>query len=192
MIKELDSVKGLLEEEYRFYSGQLTEAETHLRDQEKKILEQERFIAVLEQEKETKGEFLSAYNNDDTVLNRIKEETEKKQQIEKDCLETKNKIKDFFEKTEKYQTALEQIDIVDQKEHVIVSDQLMREIEEVLNNIAGEYTKELKIFAKTVEEYMYMDPERVKVELQKYTKETNANISKVKSIRKKLKIQKYN
>ena len=189
MIKELDSVKDFLEEEYRSYSGQLSEAEDLLKEQEKKIREQDRFIAVLEQEKETKNKFLSAYNNDDTVLNRIKEETEKKQQIEKDCSETRNKINELSDKTEKYRTALEQVSVVDQEDHVIISDQIMRDAEEVLNYFANIYTKELKSFAKTVEEYMYMDPERVKVELQKFMKETNANISKVKSIKKKLKEQ---
>lgn len=189
MIKELDSVKDFLEEEYRSYAGQLSEAEDLLKEQEKKIREQDRFIAVLEQEKETKNKFLSAYNNDDTVLNRINEETEKKQQIEKDRLETGNKIKELSNKTEKYRMALEQVNVVDQEDHVIISDQLMKETEEVLNFFAGEYSKELKSFAKTVEEYMYMDPERVKVELQKFIKETNANISKVKSIKKKLKEQ---
>lgn len=189
MIKELDLVKDFLEEEYKSYSGQLSEAEILLKEQEKKIREQERFIAVLEQEKETKNKFLSAYNNDDTVLNRIKEETEKKQQIEKDCLETRNKIKELSDKTERFRTALEQVSVVDQEDHVIVSDQIMRETEEVLNYFSNEYTKEIKSFAKTVDEYMYMDPERVKVELQKFMKETNANISKVKSIKKKLKEQ---
>ncbi len=189
MIKELDSVKDFLEEEYKSYSEQLSEAEEFLKEQEKKIREQERFIAVLEQEKETKNKFLSAYNNDDTVLNRINEETEKKQRIEKDCLETGNKIKELSDKTEKYRTALEQVSAVDQEDHVIISDQFMRETEEVLNYFANQYTKELKSFAKMVEEYVYMDPERVKVELQKFMKETNANISKIKSIKKKLKEQ---
>lgn len=187
MLKELDTVKDLIEEEYRTYSKQLSKAEALLKEQEKRIQEQERFIAVLEQEKETKSEFLSAYNSDDTVLHRIKEETEKKRRIEEDCLEIRNKINDLSDKTGKYRTALEQLNIADQEDHIIVSEQLMKETEEVLNFIAVEYPKGLKSFAKRVEEYMYMDPERVKVELQKYMKETNTNISKVKSIRKKLK-----
>ncbi|MDE6531539.1 MAG: hypothetical protein K2K96_12335, partial [Lachnospiraceae bacterium] len=157
MIKELDSVKDFLEEEYRSYSRQLSEAEDLLKEQEKKIREQERFIAVLEKEKEKKSEFLSAYNNDDSVLHRIKEETEKKRQIEKDCLETRNKINELSDKTEKYRMALELISAVDQEDHLIVSGQFMRETEEVLNHIVNDYTKELKSFAKTVEEYMYMD-----------------------------------
>lgn len=187
MLKELDTVKDLMEEEYNIYSKQLTEAETFLKEQEKRIREQERFIEVLEQEKETKGEFLSAYNSDDTVLSRIKEETEKMQRIEEECLEIRSKINDLSNKTGKYKTALEQLSIVDQEDHIIVSEQLMKETEEILNRIAVEYMKGLKSFAKTVEEYMYMDPERVKVELQKYIKETNINISQVKCIRKKLK-----
>lgn len=189
MLKELDTVKDLLEEEYRIYSEQLLQSENLLKEQQKTIREQERFIAVLEQEKETKNEFFSAYNNDDTVLSRIQEETEKKRRTEEECKETKNKINELTEKTKKYITALEQLSIVDQKDHIVMSEQLLIEIEELLNCLVTDSTKGLKTFAKTVEEYMYMDPERVKVELQKYMKETNASINRVKNIRKKLKEQ---
>lgn len=186
MLKELDAVKDLLEEEYRSYSAQLSEAKDFLSEQEKKIREQECFIAVLEQEKETKGEFLSAYNNDDTVLHRIEEENARKQKIEEDCVSIRDKISELSEKTEKYRIALEQLNIVNQEDHMIVSGQLMKETDEMLNDISAQYTKGLKEFTKTVEEYMYMDPERVKIELQKYTKENKAYVSKVKEIRKRL------
>lgn len=187
IMKELDAVRDLIEEEYKINVEQLSETEALLQEQKNKIREQERFIVVLEQEKEAKSEFLSAYNSDDTVQHRIKEETEKKQQIEEECLKLKDKINDLSEKNEKYNLALEQLNIVDQKDNVVVSEQLMKEIEDVLNIIVTENTKELKSFAKAVEEYMYVDPERVKMELQKYMKETNTTISKVRNIRKKLK-----
>lgn len=189
MLKELDAVKDLLEEEYRSYSAQLSEAKDFLSEQEKKIREQERFIAVLEQEKETKGEFLSAYNNDDTVLHRIEEENMRKQKTVEDCASIRDKISELSEKTEKYRIALEQLNIVNQEDHMIVSGQLMKETDEALNDIAVQYTKGLKEFTKTVEEYMYMDPERVKIELQKYTKENKAYVNKVKEIRKRLNCQ---
>lgn len=187
MMKELDVVRDLIEEEYKTYEEQLSEAEALLQKQENKIREQERFIVVLEQEKETKSEFLSAYNSDDTVLHRIKEETEKKQRIEDECQELRDKIYDLSEKNEKYKLVLEQLSIVDQKDNVVVSEQLLKEVEDVLNIIVTENAKELKSFAKAVEEYMYVDPERVKMELQKYMKEINSTISKVRSIKKKLK-----
>lgn len=186
MLKELNTVKDLLEEEYGFYSEQLSKAQDFLSEQEKKIKEQERFIVILEQEKEEKGEFLSAYNSDDSLMQRIKEEKEKKKQIEKECQETKNEIIDLSNKTKKYEEALEQLCIVNQEDHIIVSEQLVKEIEEVLNEAAVEYTKSIKSFSKTVEEYMYMDPERVKVELQKFMKENKAYTGKIKSIRKKI------
>lgn len=187
MLKELDAVKDLLEEEYKLYSAQLSEAQKQLLEQEKRIAEQDRFIEVLEQERETKGDFLSAYNNDDTVLRRLKEEIKKKQQIEEDCLTIKNTIKELTDKAEKYKTALAQLDIVNQEDHIIISEQLMKETDEVLNAVVTDYSKEFKSFAKTVEEYIYMDAERVKVELQKYMKETSSTISRIRSIRKKLK-----
>lgn len=187
MMKELDVVRDLIEEEYKTYEEQLSEAEALLQKQENKIREQERFVVVLEQEKETKSEFLSAYNSDDTVLHRIKEETEKKQRMEDECQELRDKIYDLSEKNEKYKLVLEQLSIVDQKDNVVVSEQLLKEVEDVLNIIVSENAKELKSFAKAVEEYMYVDPERVKMELQKYMKEINSTISKVRSIKKKLK-----
>lgn len=187
MLKELDAVKDLLEEEYKLYSAQLSEAQKQLLEQEKRIAEQERFIAVLEQEKETKGDFLSAYNNDDTVLRRLKEEIKKKQQIEENCLSIEDTIKELSDKTKKYKTALEQLNIVNQEDHIIISEQLMKETDEVLNAVVTDYAKDFKSFAKTVEEYIYMDAERVKVELQKYMKETGSTISRIRSIRKKLK-----
>lgn len=189
MLKELDMVKDLLEEEYSSCSEQLAEAKNFLLEQEKKIREQERFIAVLEQEKEKKSEFLSAYNNDDTVLHRLKEEDVKKQKIEEDCVGIRDKISELTERTEKYRIALEQLSIVNQKDHMIVSEQLIKETDDMLNDIAVKHMKGLNELTKSVEEYVYMDPERVKVELQKYVKENKAYISKVKSIRKKLKEQ---
>lgn len=184
MLKELDAVKKLLEIEYETYHEELYYMERHLQEQEKTIREQERFLVVLEQEREKKSDFLSAYNNEDTLSDRISEENERKQQIEKDCVRIRGELDSLSEKTENYKYAIEQLTAINQEDCMIVNAGLMDEIDDALKNIVAGYTKGLKELTKVVEEYIYMDPERVKVEMQKYIKENKDFINQVKSIRK--------
>lgn len=180
MIKELDTVKKLLEEEYAAYNEQLSSLKILLDDQEKKIKEQERFIAVLEREREKKTEVLSAYNNDEAVSDRIKEEENKKQNIQNEYLENKQKVQELSLKVERYKDVINQLTSVN-KENTVLMDKLkMDEINDSYQEILKNYADGLKKIGKVVDEYIYMDPDRVKVEVQKYITESKNAVKQFK------------
>ena len=79
----MESVRKIIEEEYADSMEQLSYKKKFLVEQKNEIREQERFLQILEQEKEKKTEFLSAYNNDEMVSHRIIEEKKKKKTAEK-------------------------------------------------------------------------------------------------------------
>lgn len=180
MIKELDTVKKLLEEEYAAYCEQLSSLKILLDDQEKKINEQERFITVLEQERDKKSEVLSAYNNDEAVSDRIKEEERKKQNIQNEYSENKQKVQELSLKVERYKDAINQLSSVN-KENTVLMDKLkMDEINDSYQEILKNYADGLKKIGKVVDEYIYMDPGRVKVEVQKYITESKNTVKQFK------------
>lgn len=180
MIKELDTVKKLLEEEYAAYNEQLSSLKILLDDQEKKIKEQEQFIAVLEQEREKKTEVLSAYYNDESISDRIREEENKKQNIQNEYLENKQKMQKVLLKVEEYKDAIDQLNSV-YKENTVLMDKLkMDEINNSYQEILMGYADGLKKIGKVVDEYIYMDPDRVKVEVQKYITESKNAVKQFK------------
>ena len=180
MIKELDTVKKILEEEYAVCNEQLSSLKILLTDQEKTIKEQERFIAVLEQEREKKTEVLSAYNNDAAVSNRIIEEENKKQNIQNEYMDNKQKLQEVSVKVERYKDAIEQLTSVNKENALLMDKFKMDEINDSYQEILKSYADGLKKIGKVVDEYIYMDPDRVKVEVQKYITESKTAVKQFK------------
>lgn len=184
MVKELESIKKILEEEYTASLEQLSCKRKLLKEQKDEIKEQERFLQVLEQEREKKTDFLSAYNNDELISNRIEEEKKKKENAEKFVEKAEQEVKVLSEKNEKYKNTLDDLQKVNKADSIIVSGQFMKEMEDLLDQVISEHTKHLKKLENIVEEYIYMDPERVKVEIQTSIKENKSFLRQVKAIRK--------
>ena len=183
-MKELESVRKIIEEEYADSMEQLSYKKKILVEQKNEIREQERFLQILEQEKEKKTEFLSAYNNDEMVSHRIIEEKKKKETSEKRLKEAEREYQELTEKSNLYRAALDDLQKVDGEDSVMVSGRFVKEMEELLDQVLSEYTKSLKKIEQTVDEYIYMDPERVKVEIRTSIKESKSFLRQVKAIRK--------
>lgn len=184
MVKELEFIKNILEEEYTASLEQLSCKRKLLKEQKNEVKEQERFLQVLEQEREKKTDFLSAYNNDELISNRIEEEKRKKENAENFVEKAEQEIQVLLEKNEKYKNALEDLQEIDKEDSIVVSGQFMKEMENLLDQMISEHTKHLKKLENIVEEYIYLDPERVKVEIQTSIKENKSFLRQVKAVRK--------
>lgn len=184
MGQQLDKVKDLLKSEYEYYRDSLLIKRREEKANKNKLEEQTKFIEVLEKERDKTSEFLSAYNNDQAISDRIDEEIKIKNEIFTILTDIQKEISFLEKKEEEYRIALDAFDKEPAVEMTTLKKDSLIEWDAAISEIITSTNAQNKKLEQTVEEYIYVDPNRVKIALQDYLKSSNDNLEKMKKMKK--------